>query len=56
MTPDASQWLEKIATFSIHPDAASRDDVARMAAEYMELRAAANSASTGRGWRTSWPD
>lgn len=31
-------WLLKIPTLSIHPDAASRDDVARMATEIMELR------------------
>lgn len=33
-------WLEHVATLSIDPDQATRDDVAQMAAELMEARAA----------------
>jgi len=32
-------WDERITVLSVHPDAASRDDVARLAAELMEARA-----------------
>ena len=31
-------WSERITMLSIHPDAASRDHVARLASEYMEAR------------------
>lgn len=31
-------WDERITVLSVHPDAASRDDVARLAAELMECR------------------
>jgi hypothetical protein len=31
-------WDERITMLSIHPDAASRDDVARLASELMEAR------------------
>ncbi len=40
MPKENEDWFLKIPTFSIHPDSASRDDVARMAAELMELRGA----------------
>jgi ribosomal protein L29 len=32
-------WEERVALLSVHPDAASRDDVARLAAELMEMHA-----------------
>lgn len=32
-------WDERITVLSVHPDAASRDDVARLASELMECRA-----------------
>lgn len=32
-------WLERAATLSVHPDSATRDDVARLAAELMEANA-----------------
>lgn len=31
-------WREKVPIFSINPDAASRDDIARMASELMEAK------------------
>lgn len=31
-------WNERVATISINPDMATREDIARLAAEYMELR------------------
>jgi len=31
-------WLERIPTLSINPDMATREDVARLAAELMEAR------------------
>lgn len=31
-------WSERVAMLSIHPDAASREDVARLAAELMEAK------------------
>ena len=32
-------WNERIATLSVHPDCATRDDVARLAAELMATNA-----------------
>lgn len=32
-------WMEKVAMFSINPDAATRDDIARMAAELSAIHA-----------------
>ena len=32
-------WNEKVPLLSVHPDTASRQDIARLATEYMELRA-----------------
>jgi hypothetical protein len=36
--PNELPWDEKIPAISINPDMATRDDIARMAAELMELR------------------
>ena len=33
-------WAERVATMSIHPDIANRQDIAKMASEIMELRRA----------------
>lgn len=40
-------WNERVSMLSIHPDAASRDDVARLAAELMEARNIINLAIDG---------
>jgi hypothetical protein len=36
--PHRLPWIERLPMTSINPDAATRDDVARMAAELMECR------------------
>ena len=33
-------WAERVATMSVHPDIANRQDIANMASEIMELRRA----------------
>ncbi len=35
-------WLLKVPTISINPESASRDDIARLATELMELRGGIN--------------
>jgi hypothetical protein len=36
--PPRLPWFERVPMLSINPDAASRDDVARMAAQWMDYR------------------
>jgi multidrug efflux pump subunit AcrA (membrane-fusion protein) len=40
-------WSERVPMLSIHPDAATREDVARLAAENMNLRAALTQVEVG---------
>jgi hypothetical protein len=42
-------WEEAVALFSIHPDAASRHDVARLAADLMDLMQASAAPASGEG-------
>lgn len=37
-----SEFAERVATFSIHPEQATPRDVAKLAAEYMDLRQVLN--------------